>query len=176
MTVIPTLVTERLILTAPDGSDWPDFEREFTSDRAQYTTGALGPTMAWIVMASEIGHWHINGFGMFRVVDKATGDNLGFVGPYRPATWPENELGWVLWERAEGRGIAREAAAATRAWAYRTLGWETAVSYIDKNNARSIRLAEHLGCKVDPDAPQNGKDNLVYRHPSPAEVLPGVLA
>jgi RimJ/RimL family protein N-acetyltransferase len=41
------------------------------------------------------------------------------------------------------------------------------VSYIDRNNSRSIALAERLGAVPDPDAatPDNS-DDLVYRHPS----------
>ena len=31
---------------------------------------------------------------------------------------------------------------AARAWAYDTLGWKTAVSYIDRPNHRSIALAD----------------------------------
>ena len=74
---------------------------------------------------------------------------LGEVGIYHLATYPEPEIGWMLVSGAEGRGIAHEAAAALRAWAYARFGWTTLVSYIDPANARSIRLAERLGARLD---------------------------
>ncbi len=58
-----------------------------------------------------------------------------------------------------------------RRHAYEDLGWETAVSYIDPANARSIALAERLGCTRDDAADRVHPDDLVYRHPSPSEVL-----
>ncbi len=73
----------------------------------------------------------------------------------------------------EGNGIATEAARACVAHAYDTLGWDTVVSYIDPDNARSIALAERLGATLDTQAtPPTRKDPdatdaLVYRHPSP---------
>ena len=89
--------------------------------------------------------------------------------PWHPITWPEREIGWSVYDPAiEGTGIAREAAEAVRAWAYTTLGWTTAVSYIDPDNAASIRLAERLGCTLDEAAEKpEGEPCLVYRHPAP---------
>ena len=50
----------------------------------------------------------------------------------------------------EGHGFATEAARAARAHAYGTLGWPTAVSYVDADNHRSAALALRLGCTEDP--------------------------
>jgi RimJ/RimL family protein N-acetyltransferase len=89
-------------------------------------------------------------------------------GPWYPADWSEPELGWTLWSAAhEGKGYAHEAAVAARAHAYSVLGWTTAVSYIDPDNARSIALAERLGATLDPDAAHHNPADLVYRHPAP---------
>ena len=71
----------------------------------------------------------------------------------------------------EGTGIASEAAAAAVKHAYDVLGWETAVSYIAHTNARSIRLAEKLGAKLDVAATGPTPDTLVYRHPVPKGVV-----
>ena len=53
-------------------------------------------------------------------------------------------------EKAAGgtAGAAAEAAAAVRDHARTHLGWKTAVSYIDLDNARSIALARRLGAAV----------------------------
>ena len=66
---------------------------------------------------------------------------------------------------AEDKETAREAALAVRDWAYGTRGLGALVSYIDPENARSIRLAERLGAMPDDGAPQPAHDPcLVYRH------------
>ncbi|MEL6197095.1 MAG: GNAT family N-acetyltransferase, partial [Pseudomonadota bacterium] len=77
----------------------------------------------------------------------------------------------------EGKGITQEAALAARAHAYGTLGWPTAVSYIDHGNDRSIALAERLGAARDAAAAFPGQDEgaepcHVYRHPAPAALAP----
>ena len=99
----------------------------------------------------------------------AKGDDtiLGLVGPNFPEGWPETEIGWILLDGAEGRGIAFEAAQAAIADARARLGWTTIVHYIRKANARSIALAERLGATVDPDAalPRTDAPAWVYRQP-----------
>ena len=62
------------------------------------------------------------------------------------------------------------AAEAARTHVFETLGWDTAVSYIDPQNARSIALAERLGAVRDDSAARPHPDDLVYRHPKPEAV------
>ena len=65
------------------------------------------------------------------------------------------------------RGFATEAARAARGFAYGTLGWSTAVSYVDRDNAASIATALKLGCTEDPAAERYDDEDIVFRHPSP---------
>jgi RimJ/RimL family protein N-acetyltransferase len=168
MTAVPTLTTGRLTLRAPRLDDFPPFAAHFASDRSVHEDGPLGRAGAWKEFAAGAGLWLIRGYGSLSVADRATGAYLGEVGIYHLASYPEPELGWMVVREAEGRGIAREAALALRDWAYRALGWATLVSYIAPANARSIRLAERLGARLDPGAPQPEDDPcLVYRHPGP---------
>ena len=67
----------------------------------------------------------------------------------------------------EGRGYATEAASAARAWVYENLGWTTAVSYIDRDNLRSIAVARRLGCVEDTGAVPADPEDAVFRHPRP---------
>ena len=72
---------------------------------------------------------------------------------------------------AEGKGFAYEAALAVRKFAYETLGWNTVVSTIEKNNARSIALAVRLGAKFDYVFSHSRFGDMdVYRHLPPSEV------
>lgn len=164
------LETQRLILRRPTGEDWPQAQSFFTSPRAAGVGGPFDLGDAWRKLAMEIGHWDIFGYGMWTVTRKGDDTALGMIGPWTPPDWPETEIGWMIWDPAtEGTGIAAEAARAAVDDAYARLGWHSAVSYIAPGNARSIALAERLGARLDPDAPQiPGKDpHLVYRHPKP---------
>jgi len=171
---IPRLETERLVLRGPimgDVQPWIDFVE---TQRAEFVGGPdLGVAKGWRGFAHVAGMWMLRGYGTFVFAPKSDPDAaLGMTGPWHPLDWPEKELGWTIWsEEAEGNGYACEAATAARTYAYDTLGWTTAVSYIDSRNTRSIALAERLGCRLDPDAEAPGSDPdeniLVYRHPSP---------
>lgn len=164
------LLTERLRLRLPDPEDYPEFEALMVSDRAKYIGGPRTRGEAWRQFAGEFGHWQIRGFGMFTICWRDTGASLGMVGPWYPIDFPEKELGWFLWPEAEGKGVAYEAALEARRWVFEDLGWETAVSYIDQDNARSIQLAERLGAVPDPDADRPDPEDIVYRHPRPEDL------
>ncbi len=164
----PILETRRLVLRAPEPGDWPDFDAFLASPRADFIRSgdyALGQT--WRAFGHVIGHWVLRGFGNFVFTLKGSGRALGMAGPWFPAGWPEREIGWTVWTpEAEGKGYAFEAARAARAFAFDALGWDTAVSYIDPANARSIALAERLGAARDDAArhPAGDRPCLVYRH------------
>lgn len=167
---IPVIETTRLILRGPEPEDYPNFKSTFTSYRARFMGGPLNPYESWMLYAAEIGHWRIRGYGMWMIHDRRTDETYGMAGGWKPAMWPEAELAWVIWPEVAGRGIALEATHAARSWFYRELGWKTAVSYIDPKNLDSIRLAERLGARRDPDAPTVDGHDVVYRHPSPEEL------
>ena len=171
--------TDRLILRAPQFDDF-DAMADFLADSRSETIGAgnMNRLEAWKVFSRIAGMWFLRGYGLFIVEDKATGKPVASIGPWNPITWPEPELGWSIWTaEAEGKGIGYEAAQAARDYAFEVLGWDTAVSYVDASNTRSIALAERLGAKLDPDADYPGKDTedddeepcLVYRHANTSE-------
>ncbi|WP_299194379.1 GNAT family N-acetyltransferase [uncultured Litoreibacter sp.] len=169
----PTLETERLILRAPKAEDFPALRAFFASERAAFVGGPVeDERTAWRILADATGMWVLRGFGSFIITRKGSDAALGLTGPWYPASWPEKELGWTCWdENIEGTGIMFEAASAARDFAFRTLGWDTAVSYIDGKNTRSIRLAERLGAAHDPRATGPHEDDLVYRHPKPEAAI-----
>ncbi len=162
------LETARLILRAPQAGDAAPFMTFLRSDRARYVGGPVAAAQAWRAVGHFIGHWVMRGFGSFVAVRRDSGAPVGAVGPWYPEGWPEREIGWTLWsDAAEGQGYAAEAARAAIGHAFGALGWDTAVSYIHPDNARSIALAERLGAPRDPAAAAPEPDTLVYRHPRP---------
>ncbi len=166
----PVLRTERLILRAPGPQDWPAWRAMMQSDRAQFIRpDDLDEGRIWRAFGHAIGHWVLRGFGNFVFTLHDSDAALGSAGPWFPAGWPEREIGWSVWAAAaEGKGYAAEAAGAARDHAFNTLGWDTAVSYVHPDNARSIALAERLGAVRDPHADSPGDAPcLVFRHPRP---------
>jgi RimJ/RimL family protein N-acetyltransferase len=167
MTAAPRLETERLVLRAHRMDDFEPFAAFFASDAARYVGGPLPLRRSWHGFAGDVGAWDLLGFGAWAIEEKATGAFAGQIGLNNPPHYPEREIGWILMPGFEGRGYATEAALAARAFAYGTLGWTTAVSYIHPDNARSIALARRIGCTEDRDATPLFPWDLVFRHPAP---------
>ncbi|MCY1128050.1 GNAT family N-acetyltransferase [Frigidibacter sp. RF13] len=171
----PVLQTERLTLRAPSSADWSAFDAFLATPRATFIrSGDYGIRETWRAFGHVIGHWVMRGFGNFVFTLRGEDRPLGMAGPWFPAGWPEQEIGWTVWSgEAEGKGYAAEAASAARRFAYDRLGWTTAVSYIDPSNHRSIALAERLGARLDAGAahPAGDKPCLVYRHPGPEALV-----
>jgi len=167
-TPIPTLTTERMVLRPPVLEDAEPYGDILASGRAAHMGGPFSAEDAWLDFCEGVAGWHLRGFGTLSLEDRASGAFLGMVYLHHERGDPERELGWVLTEAAEGHGLACEAAHAARAHAFGPLGWTTAVSYIDRDNVRSIRLAERLGARLDTQAPQppglGDRPCLIYRH------------
>ena len=115
----PTLETDRLILRAPKGEDWPAWRVFMASDRSRFMrTGELDDDKLWRGFGHVIGHWVLRGYGSFVYALKGGDTPLGMTGPWHPFVWPEREIGWSVWTpEAEGKGYAFEAASAARAHA-----------------------------------------------------------
>lgn len=169
LTDAPRLETQRLILRGPEMPDVEPFIA-FSADEERSKGFGYIPQRdeAWRWFALNIGHWHIHGYGYLTIEDKETGKPAGICGIWNPEGWPEPEIGWVVFEGFEGKGVAFEAALAVRQWAYAELGFTTLTSNIVPENTRSIALAERLGATFEREYEnvQMGRDFL-YRHPAP---------
>jgi RimJ/RimL family protein N-acetyltransferase len=166
--VIPVLATERLTLRAPRLGDFEAMAAFLASERSRMMDGPLDRLGAWRVLAASLGHWELRGYGMWAVEETATGAFVGQVGMFHPEGWIAQEVGWWVTAPCEGKGFAHEAALAARRYAYAIAGWREAFSVIHPENARSIRLAERLGARLDREqAIHTGATRLVYRHPAP---------
>ncbi|MEM1266908.1 MAG: GNAT family N-acetyltransferase [Pseudomonadota bacterium] len=165
------LETDRLVLRPPQRDDLDAWTRFFASERARFVGGGEGKTdLAWRVFALFFGHWSLHGTGPYVICRKGSAQPIGTAGPWFPSGWPERELTWSIWSSEnEGKGYASEAVLALRNHVLGELKWSRAVSYIDPDNASSVRLAERIGCSLDASAPTPDTDpTLVYVHPDPA--------
>lgn len=161
---IPTLRTRRLTLRAPVMEDLPAYAALMASPRAVHMGGPFDMRAAWGWFCHDVALWRLFGHGALMVDLTASGACVGQVGINHGPLFPEKELGWQVYAGYEGQGYATEAAAALRDWAFGVLGLPSLVSYIDPGNIRSAAVAERLGAVLDPTAPRQDPDDLVYRH------------
>jgi RimJ/RimL family protein N-acetyltransferase len=142
----PTLTTARLILrpTAREDFDgWAELMAD--EENSGFIGGPQERPAAWRGMMSMAGAWALEGYAMFSVLDRETGQWLGRIGPWVPEGWPGTEVGWALLKRAWGKGYAVEAATATIDWAFDHLGWTEVIHTIAPDNVASQLVAQRLG-------------------------------
>ena len=128
---------------AEDRAAWTAFLADARA--ARFIGGVQGPHGAWRNLAMMIGAWELDGYGMFSVIERASGRWIGRIGPWHPEGWPGPEIGWALDPRFWGRGYATEAARASMDWARDRLGWRRVIHLIHPDNAPSLALARRLG-------------------------------
>ncbi|PYE83800.1 GNAT family N-acetyltransferase [Pseudoroseicyclus aestuarii] len=158
--------TERLILRLPREGDFDATAAFMASERAQFVSNSPERGEAWKYLLAQAGHWVIKGYGNWTVEERSTGATIGRVGVLNNFDWPEPELGWSLFEGAEGKGYAYEAAIAARRDAATRLGLGPLMSMIDPANARSLTLARRLGASYERDHTLFGKTVQIWRHPA----------
>jgi RimJ/RimL family protein N-acetyltransferase len=118
----------------------PDWLR-YIGDRGVRTEDDARRYLETGPMASYAAH----GFGLYRVARRDTGVPIGICGLLRRATLPDVDIGFAFLPPHRGQGFAREAAAATLAYAHATLGLTRIVAIVSPENAASIRVLETLG-------------------------------
>jgi RimJ/RimL family protein N-acetyltransferase len=167
---IPTLETERLRLRPWRDEDIGPFAEFCASEgTARFVGGVCGPDDAWRRMALFLGHWTLRGYGNWALEEKSSARFIGYCGLWNPHGWLEPEIMWALMAEAQGCGFATEAARRARGYAYRELGWRTAISCIATDNLPSQRVAARLGASLEKSAEVRGYAVGIYRHPAPNE-------
>lgn len=144
---IPTLVSDAILLRAPKVEDFPLYADVLCTSRGQYMGGPLSRDDAWWDFVQLASGWVLHGHGGWAIEDVESAELLGFVILGLEPGDAQIELGFLVSEDTEGLGIAHEAAQMARAFAFETLQLKELASYIHKDNARSIALAERMGAK-----------------------------
>jgi len=140
------LTTPRLLLRQPVLADLDGWAELMADPEATRHIGGVQPrAAAWRSLATMVGSWSMVGFGMFSVLERASGAWVGRVGPWSPEGWPGTEVGWGLRRAYWGRGYAVEAALAAIDWAFDTLGWSEVIHVIAPANTASQAVARRLG-------------------------------
>ena len=117
---------------------------------------------AWRNMAAVVGHWQLLGFGPWAVVERASGELVGRIGPFCPAGWPGLELIWIIRRQSWGQGYATEGARVALAYVFQQMARDRVISLIRPQNAASIRVAEKIGQRLQDRMDFYGGEALVY--------------
>lgn len=164
---IPVLTTPRLLLRGFEAGDWDAFAGMNADPAVRQWLGGtlLSREQTWSQMETILGQWALRGYGVFAV--ELGGRCVGRVGVLHPADWIEPELAWIISAPLWGNGLATEAAARVRDWAFDSLAVERLVSYIVPGNSRSGRVAEKLGAVREGRIVLRGFESDVWVHPRP---------
>jgi RimJ/RimL family protein N-acetyltransferase len=129
----------------------------------------LEPAQADEIFDGMLAHWRERGFGWRSVLDRTTGDWLGFVGlnvvgqGVEGVAPDEVEIGWWLVRSAWGRGFAREGAAALRDEGFERAGLDRLIARLQPANRASARVAETIGMRPERNGTgRHGEALLIY--------------
>jgi RimJ/RimL family protein N-acetyltransferase len=142
------LETPRLILRPTLAEDFEAWAAFLDDEVATRFIGRQPRALAWRTFMCMAGAWSLTGVAMFSVIEKASGQWVGRLGPWHPEGWPDNEVGWGIARAHWGKGYAAEGAAAAMDYAFDVLGWERVIHCIDPENLASIGVAKKLGSKL----------------------------
>jgi RimJ/RimL family protein N-acetyltransferase len=144
------LETERLALSELEPADAPFILelvdgpgfRENIGDRGvRDLDGARG------YIEGVMGGYAKNGFGLWRLDLKATGEPVGICGLVKRDGLELPDVGYAILERFWGSGFATESAAAVLAHGHRVLGLPRISAITKPTNLGSIAVLEKIGLK-----------------------------
>ena len=148
-----TITTARLVMRPPTRDDFEDSAMLWADPEIVRYIGGKPATReeAWARLTRNVGHWALQGFGVWTVRERDTGRYTGEVGLFdfkrniTPSLAGAQEMGWVLGNRAQGMGYATEAVRAAITWSQQKFPGARLVCMIDPGNAPSLRVAEKCG-------------------------------
>lgn len=142
---IPTLNTERLILHPPSAACAELYDTFYAdAEASHFYGGPLSSEAARARLASDIGAWHVQGFGVWAIERRDASQLIGVCGFWQGKGWPR-ELTWWLLPEARGGGFAQEASRAAVKHAYEVFGWPAVETYMNDNNEAARKLVLRLG-------------------------------
>ena len=145
------LETDRLALREMTDGDFPALCRMLQDGEVMYAyEHAFSDQEAWDWLRRQQERYRTDGFGLWAVVEKCSGEMVGQCG----LTWQElgdgtrvPEVGYLLEKAAWHKGYAAEAARACRDYAMDRLGFGEVYSIIRDNNLPSQKVARRNGMK-----------------------------
>ena len=90
-----------------------------------------------------------NGFGLYLVELKETGESIGICGLIKRDTLEDVDIGYALLPKFWLKGYAIESAMAVKNYAHNVLGLKRIVGITDPENIGSIHVLEKIGMKFE---------------------------
>jgi len=177
---VPSVETDRLRLRPLREDDIPDWERLIFAD-PDVTRYLPGPDITPRERAERLyraftGHWERNGYGIWAMTDRETGDFIGQCGLNRIPDLGETEVDYALGRHAWGRGLATEAASAVVRYAFETAGLPRLIGFVIPENVASRRVLERIGFRFETEMHYWGVDLVRYGLQRDEFVDPGTTA
>lgn len=129
---------------------------QFIGDRGIHT---LDDAIHYILLG-PMKSYQENGFGLYLVQEKATGEKMGLCGLLKRETLNEIDLGFAFLPEFNGKGYAIETANAILDFARTELKMFKVLAITDNNNSKSIRLLEKLGFRFEKMIPWPASKDL----------------
>jgi RimJ/RimL family protein N-acetyltransferase len=160
------LETERLLLRPYRLEDLDDLHAMFSDPEHMRWYPEPFPregSLDWL--ERQMARYRTRGYALWIVEDRRTGEFLGTAGPNLLTIEgvDEVEIGWHTRPGRKGEGIAPEAGAAARDWAFDNLEVDHVIALVRPENRSSGRVAEKIGMQVDREGYYKGLRHLVYR-------------
>jgi RimJ/RimL family protein N-acetyltransferase len=156
--------TGRLALAPVAAGDLSDIQAIKADPRvfAMMLGGVRSPAQSAAELALDMRRWAARGFGMFAVRDPATGALLGLAGLEERPDGRGVALRFAFWPEAQGRGLAREAAAAVLRFGHETAGLARIVAVARESNFASRTVLGGIGMREAGTFLQAGHRMILY--------------
>ncbi len=93
----------------------------------------------------QLAHWDLYGYGHWAIIERETGQAVGWVGLEYLPELGETEVGYLLSRRVWGRSYATQAARATVEYGFQEASLPSIIGLVHPDNAASIRVLEKCG-------------------------------
>lgn len=114
----------------------------------------------WVELVSS--RWQDEQIGFCAMIEKRTGEFLGWCGLWKLKETGETEVGYATAKKFWGKGFATEAALEFLNYAFEKLQAEKIVAVASPENAASRRVMEKLGMNYDYTGDFYGRDLVHY--------------
>jgi RimJ/RimL family protein N-acetyltransferase len=114
-------------------------------------------------------HWRQHGFGIWAVLEKATGQFAGHCGIGYLHELPDVELTYALLTHYRGHGLATEAVIAVLRHAFEVLGLPRVVGVAVVDNVASHRVMAKAGMRLRGPYEYDGKQAVMYVIENPSD-------
>ena len=160
---MPSIETDRLLLRMIRADDLDHLASLLSDpDVVKYVGDGkpAGREEAARALESIIKHWDTHGFGRWAVVDKSTGEFIGFGGLRSLFGTPE--VVYHLTKAHWGKGYATELARAALRFGFQERGFDRIVAITKPQNAGSIHVMDKLGLRFEKEARYYDIDVVQY--------------